>query len=375
MTLQKAATAARQAREIAEKASTEDRPMTTGEKADFDRLFARARDLKADQDVLDRIGSIAAEIGLSDDIKADVDSRPKLRAGVSTGAKAAHRIREVGGPDAVKALITDTVNIPTTIETEIELLPRDPRRLLDLITGRTISGTNTFSWFKQTARENNAAPVADGALKPTSRFNRVTVEDRLRVIAHLSEPMPERFLEDEPELERFLAEELDQGLLDALEAQLMSGDGEFENMTGLMATSGTVAVPFAVDPITTARKAVTQLEVLREQPTAWMMNPEDGEAFDLERENGDGTGAFLMSQGAPLWRLPRVHTPALPVGTAVLGDFRQMRLVQSGQITLKADRSADNFRRNQVELRVEGRFGFAVLRPQAFAIVDLAGVV
>lgn len=42
------------------------------------------------------------------------------------------------------------------------------------------------------------------------------------------------------------------------------------------------------------------------------------------------------------------------------------------RISLAANRSGEKFRRNLVEMRVEGRFGFEVLRPQAFAVVELA---
>lgn len=44
-----------------------------------------------------------------------------------------------------------------------------------------------FSYLRQTVRTNNAAPVATGALKPTSISTLARVESRLRVIAHLSD--------------------------------------------------------------------------------------------------------------------------------------------------------------------------------------------
>jgi hypothetical protein len=41
---------------------------------------------------------------------------------------------------------------------------------------------------------------------------------------------------------------------------------------------------------------------------------------------------------------------------------------------IDADRSGDNFKANLVDVRCEGRYGFACLRPQAFAVLDLTAV-
>ena len=68
-------------------------------------------------------------------------------------------------------------------------------------------------------RTNNAAPVADGALKPTSIYSLAEVEDRVRVIAHLSEPVPERSFADHANLQDFLQTEMEAGLYLALETR------------------------------------------------------------------------------------------------------------------------------------------------------------
>lgn len=66
---------------------------------------------------------------------------------------------------------------------------------------------NSFSFLRQTVRTNSAAPVADVALKPTSVYSLAEIEDRVRVIAHLSEPVPERYFADLSALEDFLRSE------------------------------------------------------------------------------------------------------------------------------------------------------------------------
>jgi HK97 family phage major capsid protein len=287
------------------------------------------------------------------------------------GAKAASAVQAAGGSFGVKALLSGTIDVPNMIEQSIVQNPQAPTTFLDLIRDRRqIQGTNTFSYLKQTARTHNAAPVADAALKPTSVYTVAEIEDRVRVVAHLSEAIPERYFADHRELQRFLESEMRAGLLAALESQVANGSGTGENMTGILNTSGTTAVAFATNTLTTARKAVTALRNLGEQPTAWVLNPADDEAFDLLREDG-ATGGFLLDQGEALWRIPRVTSAKVPAGQAILADWRQARLVIREDNQLAADRSGDNFTHNLVQLRLEGRYGFAVLRPQAFAVVDL----
>lgn len=285
------------------------------------------------------------------------------------GSKAAQAVKAAGGELGIKALLSGTVDVPSPITTDVVRTAQVPTSFLDLITNRRpIDGTNTFNYLKQTVRTNNAAPVADGAVKPTSVYTVQEVEDRVRVIAHLSEAIPERYLADHRELQRFLEVEMRAGLMLALESQVATGSGTGENMTGLLTVSGTTAVAFATDTLTTARKAVTALQNIGEQPNAWVLNPADNEAFDLLKST---TGEYLREQGDALWRLPRVVSAKVPAGTAILGDWRYAQLVIRQNATLAAGQPGDLFTRNQVQLRLEGRYGFAVLRPSAFAIVDL----
>jgi hypothetical protein len=162
----------------------------------------------------------------------------------------------------------------------------------DLIPAKGLGGGfdagNTFSFLRQTVRTNNAAPVADGDVKPTSVYTVEEVEDRVRVrvLAHLSEPVPERYFSDHSNLEDFLRDEMEAGLYRALEDQVLSGDGVGENLTGLLNTSGLLLQPFATDALTSDRKAMTRLEVFGIAPDALVLNPVDAEALDLLRDSG-----------------------------------------------------------------------------------------
>ena len=67
-----------------------------------------------------------------------------------------------------------------------------PQRLIDVIGNRMSIDSYTFEYYQQTARVNEAAPVADLALKPTSTFTVEAVSGRAQIIATLSQPCPVR---------------------------------------------------------------------------------------------------------------------------------------------------------------------------------------
>ncbi len=70
----------------------------------------------------------------------------------------------------------------------------------------------TYAYLQQTTRVNNpAAAVASGDLKPTSTNSISHVEDRLRVVARLSEPVDKYRLSDTEDLRTFVAARVSAG--------------------------------------------------------------------------------------------------------------------------------------------------------------------
>lgn len=270
-----------------------------------------------------------------------------------------------------KALLSGQVDTPPAVE--VVELPSVPTRLLDLVAREELN-EHTFQYLRQVTRTNNAAVVADGALKPTSTSTFEEIEDRARVIAHLSEPFPLRYLSDHKSMVDVLDGEMVLGVIEALEDELVNGDGTGEHFAGIFSTSGVTQVPYATDVLTTIRRARTTLGNKGENPTAWVFNPTDLETFDLMREDG-ATGGFLLDSTAAatiFGTMPRIPSPAVPVGTALLADWRTIRIpVRQGAHTLAATQAGDLFDTNRVKLRSEGRFGLKIKRPQAVAVVDL----
>lgn len=224
--------------------------------------------------------------------------------------------------------------------------------------------------------------MGDNALKPTSVLTTTAVQDRARVIAHLSEPAPIRLLRDLEGLQVWAANEMAEGVLDALEKQIIQGNGTGENMTGILAVAGTVPVAFATDAPATLRKALTAMQTAGETPNAVVLHSTDAEGINLTRWGTAGgflTGGFANDTGngfgtsANIFgpEITRVISPNVPAGTAVLGDWQKLRLYVREAVNILLDMSGDLFTHNQFIARGEGRFGIGVLRPSAFAVVDL----
>lgn len=378
---------------IVDRAEREDRKDLTEAET---RAFTQ---LTEDITVLDeRVGEAAAELRRSgygdptvEAIRGGTSAAPEAGGPGGPDARSASQAwgrntaaalrRDLGGGQEGRAVISGSVDIPTLVIPQVVNIPH-PARLIDLFTNRVPAESMAFEYYRQTARTNRAAPVADLATKPTSTLTVEAIQDRCRVIAHLSEPVPYRIWFDSTAISSWLVSEMAEGVYDALEHQALAGDGTGESMTGVLHSAGTTPVAFNTDLVTTLRSAVTAMQNLGEQPTGWALNPADAQAIDLlrwgsaggflsggyENDHRDGFGTSDNVFGT----IPRVVSPTVPQGTALLADWNQLKLFIHWNMTVLLNAFSDSlFQSNAIQLRAEMLVGVGVLRPQAFAVVDL----
>ncbi|KUH93932.1 phage major capsid protein [Mycobacterium sp. IS-3022] len=352
--------------------------LTADETKRFQSITACLRDLDADiaalRDDIARSGRENPDAAAVARATARVDVN---QAGNGWAHRAADAIRKMSGE--TRAISSGSVDVPVLVDPAVTPKAR-PTRLVDLLVNRTTVASNAFEYFRQSVRTNNAAPVADLGTKPTSVFTVEPVEDRCRVIAHLSEEVPIRLWQDAAEVVRWLETEMTEGVLDALESQVVSGSGTGENFTGLLTVAGTTAVPFDTDVVTTLRSALTALQLIGVQPNAWVLHPSDAETVDLAKEATGGVG-FLAdgytntnAMSGNIFgdnSIQRVVSPSVPAGTAVLADWTQARLYVRESMRLDVDAGGDHFAKNAAVMRAEARIGIGHLRPASFAVIDL----
>lgn len=328
-------------------------------------IDAQIADLEDDANRSGRNGQTAAFI-----------ARATAKGGESSWAT---RAAKTFMPSESRAVTSGSWEVPTLVDPAVTPKSR-PMRLVDLLVNRSTLQSNAFEYLRQTVRTINAAPVADGATKPTSVFTLAPVNDRARVLAHLSEAVPIRYFQDAADVVRFLEVEMQEGVYTALESQVINGSGTGENLTGILTVAGTTAVAYATDVPTTLRRAITALQNIGVMPNAWALNPADAEALDLLKEGTGGIGFLLdgvnngTANSANVLGDPsiqRVISPSIPAGTAILADWNAIRLYVRQQMTLDLDTSGTLFDTNSAKMRAEIRVGLGHLHPASVAICDL----
>jgi HK97 family phage major capsid protein len=305
---------------------------------------------------------------------------------------AANSLHKMSGES--RAVVSGSIDVPI----QVPLSPTQfqlpfPQRLIDILPNRMDLPSMAFEYYQQTVRVNNAAPVADLAQKPVSQFTVELVNGQAQYIATLGQPAPIRIWWDFQTLVDWLQIQAIGSVWDAVEQQVISGNGTGINQTGILHTSGTTNIGASADLPTTLRSAVTAMQNLGETPTAWCLNPIDAEQLDLVRwtssNGGYLTGGYMNDAGGfggssdnilgPANQISRVITPHVPAGTALLANFNELCLFMRHSIRIDVATQGnptgtqDLFGTNAFVIRAEVPIGVGVLRPQSFAVISLPG--
>lgn len=253
-----------------------------------------------------------------------------------------------------------------------------PQRQLvvrDLLSvGRTTS--NSIEYVKESGFYNNAAPVAEGALKPESSLEFSIENTPVRTIAHWIRAT-KQVLADIPMLQSYINNKLLLGLALEEEEQLLIGDGTGQNLLGLipqatpLQSSRVRATDTRIDVV---RRAMGQIRLAEYRATGIMMHPDDWEEIELTKTD---EGSYVWANprgllGPTLWGLPVVDTTALNPGEFLVGNFKQAATIwdrEDAVIDLSTD-DRDNFIRNLVTIRAEKRLGLEVSREEALVFGD-----
>jgi HK97 family phage major capsid protein len=347
---------------------------------------------KSGDDVRDRdgrrlVGEPSKRIIDSDAYKGLVASG-ELTSSAALGVK---RLGEALKKDEFKALLTGAADLSggafiTPDRIGYYPLPLRPITLLDLITvGDTTS--DLVEYVRQTSVTIAAGNVPEATdvtgtsgTKPQSDMAFDVVQTGVKQIAHWM-AATRRALADVGQLRTIIDQVLRYGLDRRLEDQVLAGDGTGENLRGILNTTGLQSVP--AGPQSHADKVhfgITKVLLANFQATGVVMNPLDWETIRLSREDtgGPGTGAYIFGPPSQagvetLWGRAVAQSPAIPQGTALVGDLRAAILwVREGVQILASDSHADFFIRNLVAVLAENRAAFGVPYPQAIAEVDLA---
>ena len=398
------------ATDIAEKAKAEGRDLTSEESAAIDGQLAEVKSinehLKAaakSRAIFDQLDAMAVESDRKSGGR-EVADEPRARSLGDHFVKHVHsRMIETKGqtgmtfaaPDySIKAADdthqvdgwTDGVPFLTDFDRTVVRAPRVRLTVADLLGQGSISG-NAISYLVEGAMDGDYETVAEGGAKPQFFFaNPTQVTDALKKIAGFIK-MTDEFIEDAD----FLRSEIDNRLLYRLayfeEQQLLNGDGNGQNVTGLLNRSGiqTESATSASDDPDAIFRGISKVRENSELPAdGIVINPADYQRLRLSKDGNDqyyaggffagqyGNGGMLMDP--PLWGQRTVVSPSIAVGTALVGAFGMAAtLYRKGGVRVEAaTQHASDFTSNLVTVRAEERIALAVRVPLGFCKVTLS---
>lgn len=292
----------------------------------------------------------------------------------------------IGGPAVGKALVPAGA-IVAGFDGRIIHDPQAAHSLLSAVAvEQTDSAAGTY--LQQVLRESNASTVANGDLKPLSRYALEPRTWRVATIATVTQGIQRQHLADYEALQAFLAAELAYGVNDELERFIVEGgvDEDGNPVTGVLTTSGVFQTAHTTNALLSIRRALRECEELGTVPTGIAVTPADWEALDTLQLTDNG---FLLA-GAPtsapirtLWNIPVTVTNALPVGTALVGNLKAITLRYRNSLELTwseapldvgtagAPELVDLWRRNQIAFRAEVRAALEVTSVKDLRVVEL----
>ena len=317
--------------------------------------------------------SLGAQVVDSEEVKSMLDRGTDFRGKVSYNAKATI----TSSITASAGSVGDIVN-----ETRLQGVVTTPNRRMtirDLLTPGQMDGS-TLEYVKETGFNNNAAPVAEGALKPQSDITLDLVSTSAKVIAH-SAKASRQILDDAAQLRTYIDGRLRYGLAFKEEQQLLNGDGTGQNLHGIIPQATAYAAQFtpaSATAIDQMRLAMLQAALAEYPATGHVMHPTDWARIETTKD-ADGRYIIGNPQGsiAPtLWGLPVVATQAIEVDKFLTGAFSLgAQVFDRWQARVEiATENEDDFVKNLVTMLCEERLALAVYRPEAFIYGDLGFV-
>lgn len=262
----------------------------------------------------------------------------------------------------------------------VDLVERPRLSLLDLISRGQTAGN--FEYVQVTAVTRNAKIVPEAtsgtdaaALKPVSEITTALADAKVYTYAD-GYDVTNQLLADAPAFATYMDQELRYSLDAVIEDKLLNGTGVSGEPKGILNTTGVQEQEYTgtapIDLVKAIRRGITKVTLLQGGTVqAVLINPEDDEEIDLMQDANErfyGQGPF--GQGpATLWGRPRVVSEAIEPGQFILGDFRQIALLDREGLSVQAfNQHKDYAQRNMTYVRAELRAAQVIWKPSRLVV-------
>ena len=282
--------------------------------------------------------------------------------------------------DITRASITDSA-IALRL-TDVGQLPTQSNRLAPLFNQATIGNGmgGVVRYIDQLAITNNAAAVAEGAVKPESDFTWQEYTMPLQKVAH-NVPVSMEALQDVG----FMQSEINNLLLKYLDIKvdnyLWSGTGTAPQIKGVF-TAATAYTPVA-SGITDA--SIYDLIVKLQEaimadsgyvPNYAIMNIADVNKMKLKKDanNNYVLPPFASQDGQNVSGFTVIASNSVTANTMLVGDFTMATLYKMGGVTIKVGMIDKQFVENMVTIQAEQRVGLLVRNAHAKAFYKVGSI-
>jgi HK97 family phage major capsid protein len=304
----------------------------------------------------------------ADDAWASSDGLKSLQ---KTGADKFRGTVELVSYPSFKALLTLADLTPQSQRLPLVQSAQDETTVGDLMLQGT-TDSNVISYYEETTFTNAAATVTEGEAKLESTLDFTERTSTVRKIATWI-PATSEFLEDNAGIRSYIEGRLRFMVERAEENQLLNGDGNAPNISGILDHS--IQSVTSTNDLDAIYHAITEVRVDGQaEPTAAVFHPLSWQNLRLAKNADDiyyGPGPFNPDNVERIWGLPVRITPLIAEGTALVGAFRPFAQVfrKGGIRVVASTEHASYFIENKVAILAEERLALAVYRPAAFCKV------
>nr|DAQ54950.1 MAG TPA: major capsid protein [Caudoviricetes sp.] len=284
---------------------------------------------------------------------------------------------------AGNAIGTPIAHLQPTRMPAVDLINRPAITLLDLISRGSTKGDFEYLQILSVTRNTGIIPENTGddatdTQKPQSTFATALADAKVYGYAD-GYTVTNQLLEDDSAMASFLQNEFDYSFQLKLADMLLNGTGTngqpkgLLNTTGVQAGNWTKADDEARNLVVAIRQSLTKLRAVGATASAILVNPEDAEKIDLMTDVNKrfmGNGPFGTGP-TTVWGRPLVECDQIAAGKAIVGDFRQMALLDRSGLTVEAfNQHKDYASRNLTYVRAELRAAQVIWRPANFVVLE-----
>ena len=249
--------------------------------------------------------------------------------------------------------------------------------LLGLI-HRDTTENKLIEYRQMTDVTSNASTVPEGGRRPLSTLATEIAEAKAYTAADgMKVTYDELF--DDGVIASMIDTVLMRNIAGVEEDLVLHGDSNNNGPShGLLTDPNVQKVPFDKDAVTTISHAVTQLRntIRTISIQAIILNPTDEENFVLMTDkNGRylSNAPFGVGPGT-LFGYPRITSSMVPQGTALIGDFHSVLLLDYEPLSiLTFNQNADDAEHNLAYVRAQKRELLMLMEPKKIAVASIAG--